>query len=342
MNKIEILNPGPLTLVQDGGRYGYQKFGVPVSGVMDSFSYKVSNILAGNNEGEAVLEFVMLGPNIKFENDCVIAVTGGESSPKLNEKSIPLWKSVKVKAGDELSFGIMNNGCRGYIAFSGGIEVPEVMGSRATYVKGKIGGIEGRALKTGDILKLGPVKSWDFSSVSKELPEKYIPSYKNSYEIRVTSGPQEDHFTSSGIKNFYSKKYSVTNKSDRMGMRLEGEKIEHIVGGDIISDGIVSGSIQVPSHGKPIIMMADCQTTGGYAKIANVISSDLNKLAQARPEDQLTFKKIGIEEAHAILKEDAKKLEDIKNNGFSQKDNQVSIFRITVNSTVYNIEVQEI
>jgi biotin-dependent carboxylase-like uncharacterized protein len=342
MNKISILNPGPLTLIQDGGRYGYQKFGVPVSGVMDNFSYNISNILVDNKKDEAVLEFVMLGPRIKFDKDCIIAITGGESSPKLNESPISLWEPIKVETGDELSFGIMNKGCRGYIAFSGGIEVPEVMGSKSTYIKGSIGGIEGRALKTGDILQLGDVDLDKFSNIIKKLPKKYIPLYGNSYEIRVTSGPQEDHFTSSGIDDFFNEKFTITNQCDRMGMRLEGKSIEHIQGGDIISDGIVSGAIQIPGHGKPIIMMTDCQTTGGYAKIANVISSDLSKLAQARPGDQITFTKIDINAAHLILKEYAKTLEDIKNNTNSSKVKKILNYRINVNSKIYHVAVQEV
>jgi len=339
MKQFEILSPGPLTLIQDCGRYGYQKSGVPVSGSMDSFSYNISNILLENNEDEGVLEFTMLGPKIKFRSQCTIAITGGESSPKLNGKSVPLWETIRVNPQDELSFEIMSKGCRGYIAFAGGIDVPEVMGSKSTYIKGKIGGLEGRPLKAGDILKLKNPKSFP---TEKKLPQKYRPLYSNHYELRVILGPQDDYFTSAGIDTFLSGKYTVTNECDRMGIRLEGEKIEHISGGDILSDGIVPGSIQVPGQGKPIIMMADCQTTGGYAKIATVVSSDLKKLAQAKPGDTLSFKKVTVEQGQKIFKENIKLMERIKNEIFLKKDFSGKTFRVSVNSKIYNIEVFEV
>lgn len=338
MNQFEILNPGPLTLIQDSGRYGYQKSGVPVSGAMDNFSYKISNMLLGNDENEAVLEFTFLGPKINFNSKCTIAITGGESSPKLNEKPVPLWKTIKVKPGDKLSFGVMSKGCRGYISFSGGIDVPMVMGSRSTYTKGKIGGFEGRQLKTGDILQ---IKNLGYPFTEKKLPKKYIPSYSNNYELRVVLGPQDDYFTSEGIESFLSNKYSITNECDRMGIRLDGVKIEHLSGGDILSDGIVSGSIQVPGHGKPIIMMTDCQTTGGYTKIATVISSDLRYLAQARPGDTLSFKKINVEDGHRLFIENTELIKKIEKDLSHQKDSSGKAFKITVNSKIYNIEVFE-
>ncbi|WP_320046664.1 biotin-dependent carboxyltransferase family protein [uncultured Ilyobacter sp.] len=339
MKQFEILNPGPLTLIQDFGRYGYQKSGVPVSGAMDSFSYKISNILLGNNEDEGVLEFTMLGPKIKFGSKCTVAITGGDSSPKLNGNPVSLWETIRIKPQDELSFGIMSTGCRGYISFAGGIDVPRVMGSRSTYIKGKIGGLEGRQLKAGDILKLKNAESF---SVPKKLPEKYIPLYSNHYELSVILGPQDDYFTSIGIDTFFSSKYTVTNGCDRMGIRLEGEKIEHVSGGDILSDGIVPGSIQIPGQGKPIIMMADCQTTGGYTKIATVISSDLKKLAQAKPGDSLSFKKVTVEHGQKILKENMELMKKIQSEISFKRDFLGKTFRVTVNSTIYNIEVFEV
>ncbi len=339
MKDFEILTPGPFTIIQDSGRYGYQKFGVPVSGVMDSFSHKASNLLLGNSEDEAVLEFTMLGPKIKFQSQCAIAITGGDSSPKVNGEPVPRWESVELTPGDELSFGIMNRGCRGYISFSGGIDVPEVMGSRSTYIKGKIGGIEGRQLKAGDTIKSKESKS---VYSRKEIPKKYIPLYGNHYELRVVLGPQDDCFTFKGVSTFLSEKYTVTNECDRMGIRLEGQSIEHITGGDIISDGIVPGSIQVPGHGKPIIMMADCQTTGGYAKIATVISSDLQFLAQARPGDTLSFREITVDEGQKILKENMEIMETIKKEITMPKDSNSKSFKVTINSKIFNIEVFEV
>lgn len=302
MGSIKIIKPGLLTTVQDKGRYSYQKFGVPVSGVMDSFSHRVSNLLVGNDLFEAVLEVTLLGPEIEFLDDCVIAITGGNLSPMINKKSINMWKSIYAKKGDILSFGQIKNGCRSYISFAGGIDVPLVMGSKSTYIKGKIGGYEGRSLVSKDILKMGSPKDNFKSLKGRTIHLNHKPIYTNEFEVRVILGPQDDYFTDKGINTFLSSQYVITNECDRMGYRLDGEKIEHIKGADIISDGIAFGAIQIPDNGKPIIMMADRQTTGGYTKIAHIISSDLSKIAQAKPGDKINFKSISIEEAHKILK----------------------------------------
>lgn len=303
MGSIKIIKSGLLTTVQDNGRYGYQKFGVPVSGAMDSFSQRVSNLLVGNDLNEAVLEVTFLGPTIEFLEDRVIAITGGDLSPMINHKSIAMWKSIYVKKGDILSFGGIKKGCRSYISFDGGIDVPLVMGSKSTYIKGKIGGFQGSSLKVGDILKCGS-PNYNFKFIKgRALCSKYKPEYTNEIIVRVILGPQEDCFTDRGINTFLSSEYTVTNQIDRMGYRLDGETIEHSKGADIISDGIAFGAVQVPSNGKPIIMMADRQTTGGYTKIGNVISADLSKIAQAKQGDKIRFRAINMDEAHEILKE---------------------------------------
>lgn len=303
MGSIKIIKSGLLTTVQDNGRYGYQKFGVPVSGVMDSFSQRVSNRLVGNDLNEAVLEVTFLGPTIEFLEDRVIAITGGDLSPMINQKSIAMWKSIYVKKGDILSFGGIKRGCRSYISFDGGIDVPLVMGSKSTYIKGKIGGFEGSALKVGDILKCGS-PNYNFKFIKgRALCSKYKPEYTNEIIVRVILGPQEDYFTDRGVNTFLSSEYTVTNQIDRMGYRLDGETIEHRKGADIISDGIAFGAVQIPNDGKPIIMMADRQTTGGYAKIGNVISTDLSKIAQAKQGDKIRFRAISMDEAHEIYKE---------------------------------------
>ncbi len=240
---------------------------------MDSFPHRVSNLLVGNDLFEAVLEVTLLGPEIEFLEDCVIAITGGNLSPVINKKSINMWKSIHVKKGDILSFGQIKSGCRSYISFAGGIDVPLVMGSKSTYIKGKIGGYEGRSLISKDILKIGSSKDNFKSLKGRTIHLKHKPIYTNEFEVRVILGPQDDYFTDKGINTFLSSQYVITNECDRMGYRLDGEKIEHIKGADIISDGIAFGAIQIPDNGKPIIMMADRQTTGGYTKIAHIISS---------------------------------------------------------------------
>lgn len=342
MGEIRIKNPGLLTLIQDSGRYGYQQFGVPVSGVMDSFSHRIANTLVGNNENEALLEVTILGPEVEIMNDSLIAITGGDLSPVLNGEPIPMWESIRIKKGDTLGFGHIKNGCRSYIAFAGGIQVEKVMGSRSTYVKAKIGGLNGGNLKSGDILKIGDLEENLTSTKYRKLPNKYIPTYSNNIEVRVTLGPQDDCFTEKGIEKFLSAEYKVTNECDRMGYRLEGEAIEHVNSGDIISDGINFGAIQIPSQGQPIIMMADRQTAGGYTKIANVISIDLPKIAQAKPGDCITFKKVTIYEAQKLLKEMEEDIKAIKNNCISENVIKTSEILLRVNGKEYNVKVEEV
>lgn len=342
MGKIKIINPGLLTLVQDSGRYGYQQFGVPVSGVMDSFAHRVGNILVDNNEEEAVLEITMLGPQIEFLEDEVIAITGGNLSPRINGSPVSMWESKYVSKGDRLTFGEMKNGCRSYIAFSGGINVPKVMKSKATYMKAQIGGFQGRKLKAGDILDIGSCKNKINKIGERSFLRKYTPKYKGNNEIRVILGPQNEYFTNKGINTFLNSEYIVTNESDRMGFRLEGDEIEHVEGGDIISDGIAMGAIQIPGHGKPIIMMADRQTTGGYTKIANVISVDLWKVAQSKPGDKIKFKEIPIEKAHRLLAENEALINSIKEECKRKDIIDTKQFNIKINGQKYEVKVEEL
>lgn len=342
MGKIKIIHPGLLTSVQDEGRYGYQQFGVPVSGVMDSFSYRVGNILVGNEEKEAVLEVTMLGPQIIFENDSVIAITGGDLSPMINGKAIFMWESIYVKKGDQLSFGGIKRGCRSYIAFAGGIDVDVIMGSRSTYMKGKIGGYEGRALKSGDILKIGDPKEALSNLKGRKVSQKYIPKMTSPFELRVVLGPQDEYFTQKGVDTFLSNEYVVTNECDRMGFRLDGEVIEHVDGGDIISDGIAFGAIQIPGHGKPIIMMADRQTTGGYTKIANVIGADLYKIAQAKPNDKIRFKKVEIEVAQDLLKDMEDTIAAIRKECVLRETIGMKAYHLKINGKSYKVQVEEV
>lgn len=331
---FEVLQPGMLTLVQDLGRYGYQEFGVPVAGSMDSLSTMVANILVGNPRNFAVLEMMLIGPTIKFDSDVSIAITGGNLSPEINGNAIPMWMTLQVKQGDILSFKGLKSGIRSYLAIDGGIDTPIIMNSRSTYTKASLGGFEGRALKKGDIVAIGVN---DIKCTGKVFHEDLIPNYPNRITCRVILGPQENRFTSVGIQTFLSNEYVVTNECDRMGYRLEGDVIEHTSGGDIISDGITFGAIQVPSHGMPIIMMADRQTTGGYTKIAGVIAVDLPKLAQAKPGDTIRFKTISIEDAHKLLRD-----QEIFLKSLEEQSSQIArLFRVNVAGTVYDVRVEE-
>ena len=296
---ITVLNPGLMTTVQDQGRIGYQQFGVSVSGVMDPRAAAVANMLVGNDEKEAVLECTMMGPHLQFNQANCIAITGGDLMPTIDGKPVPNYTAIKVEAGQVLKFTMPKTGCRAFIAFAGGLDIPEVMGSRSTYMKAKIGGMEGRKLQKDDVIGFrapkAELKNMNFRSMASE----FVP--RKEYTVRVILGPQDDYFTEEGIKTFLSQTYTVTAEFDRMGCRLEGAVIEHKEGGDIISDGIAFGAIQVPSSGQPIIMLGDRQTTGGYTKIANVITVDFRILAQLKQGDKVRFEQVSVKTAQAAL-----------------------------------------
>ncbi len=298
---IVVNKGGMFTTVQDYGRMGYQSEGFHVCGVMDRHAYWVANLLLDNKDTEAVLEFTLCGPNLYFTTDSVISITGGDFSPKINGEPVPMYHAIEVKMGDELEMGYCKAGTWGYIAFAGGLDVPMVMGSRSTDIKCGFGGFEGRKLKDGDEIA--------FITNVKKLPkmkERFVEAVDYSgaeVDVRVTMGPQDDYFTEAGIKTFLENAYTVTPECDRMGYRLDGPEIEHNdKGADIISDGIAKGAIQVPKHGKPIVMLSDRQTIGGYTKIANVISVDISKLVQCRYPQKINFVKVSVEEAQNIYK----------------------------------------
>jgi len=297
---FEVIQPGLLTTVQDLGRYGYQQYGVPVSGAMDNYALRVANLLVGNNEGEACLEITLLGLQVRVLGNTVIAITGADLSPMLNNSQLPMWEAVMVSRGDTISFPWPKRGCRSYLAVTGGIDVPKVMGSSSTYVKSCIGGLEGRPLRTGDRLKSGKMQ---MGTLGRRLPPQYLPEYGNQSELRVLLGPQDDHFTQEGIHTYLHSEYTISTEADRVGYRLQGSPIEHKAGADIISDGIPLGAVQVPGDGLPIILLADRQTTGGYTKIAVVITADIPKLAQAKPGDKVRFLQVTEEDAHRCLRE---------------------------------------
>lgn len=305
---IQFANGGFLTTIQDAGRVGYQDSGVTTAGVMDTRSFKTANILVGNNPNEGVLEITMMGPMFTFTADNIIAVTGGNLGPKLNGRDIPMYQAVLAKKGDTMSFMGMKSGTRAYVAFAGGLDVPLIMGSKSTYLKSKLGGFEGRKLGTGDTVAFTAPKTTlpNFAKRKTEAEE-----FKANVTLRVVMGPQDDYFTEKGLATFLGSEYTLTNEADRMGLRFEGDLIEHVNGGDIITDGIGFGAVQVPSHGNPIIMMADHQTTGGYTKIASIISVDLPKAAQLRPGSKVKFEKISIEEAQDLYLEEKERLEQL-------------------------------
>lgn len=311
MPSIRVQKPGLCVTVQDIGRIGYQQYGIPVSGVMDEFAFTVGNFLVDADKNNAVLEIPYLGPSLEFDFDITIAITGANLTPKINNQDIAMWTSVNIRKGDILSFSNIKAGARAYIAFAGEIDVPFVNGSKSTLLKSKLGGFNGRQLKMGDIIE---IKNPKIIKKRRSLNSKYIPSYSTFEEIKIVLGPQDDYFTKKGIDTFLTSEYEVTKEADRMGMRLEGEAIEHKDKADIISDAAVFGSIQVPGNGKPIILLADRQTTGGYTKIGTVIKADLPKLAQMSFGHKIKFKQLDIEEAQQEYINFYKKLDEIKDS----------------------------
>lgn len=301
---IKVITPGMLSTIQDGGRKGFAAMGFNASGVMDVRSYHIANALVGNFTDEAVIEMTYLGGSFKFLESNYIAITGADMSPKLDGVPVEMYTTVFVKQDETLTFSAAKSGMRAYIAVRGGIDVPVIMGSRSTNLKCKLGGLDGRPLKAGDIVPCRDVYDEFHKHLIHSAPKEDFGS--DEITVRVLLGPQDDYFTDHGIKTFLNSTYTVTNESDRMGCKLSGEKIEYKNTVDIISDGIVFGSIQIPRTGNPIIMLADRQTTGGYAKIATVISVDLPLLAQARPGTKVRFELIDRQKAERLLKQEQK------------------------------------
>ena len=301
--KIKINFAGPLTTVVDGGRRGYMSVGFSSGGAMDVYSMRLANILVGNARDEGALEITCMGIEAEFDSDAVIAITGADMSPEVNGAPIPTYEAVSVHAGDVLSMKMAKSGMRAYLAVAGGFEIPKVMGSYSTNLKCGIGGFLGRKLKVGD--EIGLRRCTRLIGERKAEKENEFPK---EVTVRVILGPQDDYFTDKGIADFLSSEYTVSDKSDRMGVRLSGTAIENKSGVDIISDTIAMGSVQIPASGEPIIMMADRQTTGGYAKIATVITVDHPLIAQASPGTKIRFKRVTENKAVKEIKLREKKL----------------------------------
>jgi antagonist of KipI len=296
---IELLAPGPQTTVQDLGRRGQLRYGIPPSGPMDAFAFVLANRLAGNADEAAALECTLAGPRFRVDAPCAIAVTGADMPVAVNGQPVESWSTLLLSAGDMVKIGTARSGLRGYVAFSGGLDVALRLGSRSTYLRGKLGGLEGRALQKGDRLATLPA---DLPQV-RAMPRHRLPAYPAETHVRVVLGPQHDRFTPAGIETFLRSSYTLQPQSDRMGARLRGNRIEHVRGHDIVSDGIALGSVQVPGDGQPIVLLVDRQSTGGYTKLATVCSFDIGRIAQLRPGQCLRFEAIDIAQAHALLRE---------------------------------------
>ena len=299
-NTIRIIQPGPLTLVQDQGRTGFQKLGVSVSGAIDFDALNIRNRLVGNDPNAAGLEALLGGLEIEFSKQTVFAITGADIDADLDGVPVSTNISYTAHAGSHLVLGMVNEGLRAYVAVAGGLNNSSVLGSRATHIASKIGGVDGRQLAEGDVLSLGDPAPDGLSGMV--FADDEFSSTVQNLTIRIILGPQDDEFSKTGIDTLLGSTYSVTDQSNRQGLRLDGPEIESKTGRyDIVSDPVVNGSVQVPGDGKPIILLADRQTTGGYAKIATVASVDLPKLGQASPGATISFTAISVTEAQQLL-----------------------------------------
>jgi biotin-dependent carboxylase-like uncharacterized protein len=300
MPHLFVVKPGLLTTIQDRGRWGLQSRGVPVAGPMDPSSHRLANALAGNDPGAATLEVTLLGPELEFDDERVVAVAGAEFDLTMDGRSVPANAAFVVASGSVLRFGRRGRGARAYVAIGGGVAVAPTLGSRATHLLTAMGGIGGRALRAGDRLALGdPMRARNTMSAQPRSPIVELPDHHA--RIRVLPGPQHDYFTPDALDVLQSAPYAVSQQSDRMGFRLTGPVLVHARGADIISDATPLGVLQVPASGQPILLMADRQTSGGYPKIATVITADISLAGQLGPGDTLAFSVCTPREALAAL-----------------------------------------
>lgn len=312
---IEIVRPGLLTTVQDLGRNGRQHLGVPVNGAMDALSLRLANLLVGNDEGEAALEITINGPTLRFRNEVVMAITGADFAPKIDGDAAPQGRPVRVPEGAVLEFGHATSGARGYLAVAAGFDLPRVMGSWSTALRGAYGGFKGRALRKGDVVPLrSPEEAhtprW-VRLLSRTRRGVAFPNWsvnrlafvtpKSPQTLRVLPGRHWQSFPIATREQLTNGEFEVTNDSDRMGFRLSGPALPARKGTEVLSEAVVAGAIQVPHSGQPIVLMADRQTTGGYPVIAVVARVDLPLLAQLRPKDKLQFQAVTPQQSYAAL-----------------------------------------
>jgi antagonist of KipI len=287
IGSIYVLRPGLQTTVQDLGRWGCQSQGVPVAGPMDLFSHRLANALVGNPPMAATLEIALVGPEIEFDDERVVAVTGAEFAVTVNNGVAPHTRPFVVRPGSLLRFGERSRGARAYLAVDGGFDVPVVLGSRSTHLSSRTGGCAGRALVRGDRIPLGQPGNRHTGIRSGVYPHHLFVS---PAVVRVVPGPERDRFDADALEALQSEPYAIDGESNRMGFRLTGPRLQHSRGADIISDATPVGSLQVPGSGQPLLLMADRQTTGGYPKVATVITADIGIAGQAAPGDSLSFR----------------------------------------------------
>lgn len=308
---IKIKHPGVQATIQDFGRIGAQKYGIVVSGAMDKMSLRIGNILVHNVEHEAGIEVMFYGTTFECTEDLLIAITGGDLQPEMDGNAVPMWRPIFMKEGSTLTFKGPKSGLLAYVAIAGGIDVPEEIGSKSTFSQARIGGYKGRALQTGDELAVGLLSDTQ-DKVMQSLqklhthPTWYVNATKvfagkKSEKIRVLKGSEYELFSEKSQTAFTTSTYTLTPQADRMGYTFSGDALRLSTWEELLSEGVTYGTIQVPASGKPIVLMAERQTTGGYPRIGQVITADLAKLAQLQPNSQVTFEIVSIEEAEKEL-----------------------------------------
>ena len=320
MNAV-VTRAGFLTSVQDLGRTGFRQFGVSASGALDPFALRVANLLVGNDEGAAGLEITLGGLQVRFEDERIVAWCGGEFDVQIGSRALPAGHVAYLQRGDELNFRRAEIGCRCWLAISGGIDMPMVLGSRSTDLRANFGGIEGRALRDGDVLLARQPGSSAFAKATadKSPPPTGISSWTAPHDwtspasrhpnLRFVRGVDWTRFNASTLQRLTSEPFAVSPDSDRMGVRLNGPELKRVDETDLISEAVAPGTIQVPPNGKPILLLGDCQTIGGYPKIAHMITVDLGVAAQLRAGDGVRFSEVSLQDAHRLLMERERDLE---------------------------------
>jgi antagonist of KipI len=294
---FRVESPGLLTTVQDLGRWGHQQDGLIVAGAMDPFAVSVANLLVGNPRGDAVLEITLLGPKLSVLSDMRIALCGGDLSPTLDGEPLAFWKTRTLRTGQTLAFGRRRTGARTYLAVAGGFSVPLILGSRATFLRGNLGGFAGRCLQTGDVLA---GRAQGLTPGERGLRSPEMPVYPLPALLHIVPGPHPEAFSDESRAVFFSSTYTLSPQSDRQGYRLSGPTIPRADLTDILSEAMPLGGIQIPPDGQPILLMADRQTTGGYPLIGTVISADLPHAGQLAPGDTVCFQAIELAEAREL------------------------------------------
>ncbi len=302
---IQVQSPGMFTTVQDLGRYGYGPLGVSPSGAADPIALRIGNMLVGNPENTAALEMTLLGGTFTFEEGGVVALAGSDFGTTLNDPgvdgaAVQMYTASEIRPGQTLKMGATRSGARCYLCIAGGIAVKPFLNSASTHILTGLGGFEGRALRKGDVLATGDAhrKHGIHPKIRIDILEKLSPRKT----LRTTPAPQTDWFSPESLRRFYEGAYTVTEESNRMGLRLQGPALETPHGGHMISEGVSLGAIQTPAGGQPIILFVEQQTTGGYPKIANVISADLPSVGQLRPRDEIHFELVTTETARALVR----------------------------------------